>query len=67
MERNGAGGGRTLKVFRPADFKFCPHFGGENALFEQQTRLFWASLGTSLLLTIVGPVCRSHKWRKPYV
>jgi len=43
-------------ILAEADLKFCPHFGGENALFEQQTRLFWASLGTSLLLTIAETV-----------
>ena len=35
-----AGGGRALKVFRPADFKSVTRLRGETGIFEQKTNPF---------------------------
>ena len=51
-------------ILAEADFKSVSRLRGENPLFEQQTHLFWASLGTGLLLTVISPVCRLGKRRK---
>jgi len=56
--------GAEPSILAEADFKSVSRLRGENAHFEQQTRPFWASLGTSLLLTIISPVCRLGKRRR---
>ena len=42
-ETMGAGGGRTLRVFRPAGFKSVTRLRGENGVFEQKTNPFRAN------------------------